>query len=287
MWFKRFVISNTLYIIWFVFYFTIAWAIFGADWKSFAIVSAIYAVSLTVAFSPVGEILLAITQGCREPQTDKEKNYLLPIFEEVYQSAKEVNPDLNSGMKIYIIDAMYVNAFAMGRKTIAVTRGAMETFNKEELKGVIAHELGHMTYGHTKALLLTNIGNLLFTAIVFVLGLIVKIADAITSITANMNIVCLVFKFITLVTKIYFHICVFLFVNLGQIILAINSQANEMQADKFAYTAGFGKHLTDALYLLQKISMNRKMKLSEWFKASHPHIATRIERLEYLEGLPE
>jgi Zn-dependent protease with chaperone function len=31
--------------------------------------------------------------------------------------------------------------------------------------------------------------------------------------------------------------------------------------------------------------MNTKMRLSEKLKASHPHVAYRIEQLEYLEDL--
>jgi len=247
-------------------------------------VSIIYIISITVALSPLGEMLLRFIEGCRLPKTEREKNYLLPLFEEAYENAKDVNPSLNKGINIYIMDAMYVNAFAMGRKTVAVTRGAMETFNAEELKGIIAHELGHITHGHTKALLLTNIGNILFTAIVFVLRLIVQLADSIAGITAYFNIMGIVFKVITFITGIFFYVSVFVFVNLGELILSLNSRANEMQADKFAYTTGFGKQLIDSLYLLQKISLTANVKPYERLKASHPHIASRIEQLERLES---
>jgi len=49
---------------------------------------------------------------------------------------------------IYIIEDMAINAFATGRKpelaSIAVTRGAIEKLNNEELEGVLAHELSHI-----------------------------------------------------------------------------------------------------------------------------------------------
>jgi len=67
-------------------------------------------------------------------------------------------------------------------------------------------------------------------------------------------------------------------------LLAANSRTNELQADKFAYDMGYGRELVMALYLLQKISMNRKIKLTDKLKASHPHIAGRIACLERLEG---
>jgi len=284
MWFVRFLKSNVLYISWFVLYFTIAWYILGFDGESFIITSIIYASSITLALSPVGEVLLGFSEGCRLPRTSEEKNYLLPIFEEVYQNAKQVNPSLNKNITLYIMDALYVNAFAIGRKTIAVTRGAIETFTAEELKGILAHELGHMTYGHTKALLLTYIGNIFFCIIVFVLRIIRFIAEFLTDIAARTNVVGLVLRFITFFSKILFNIYVFLFVNAGQILLSANSRTNELQADKFAHMVGYGQQLIEALYVIQKISINAQMTFADRLKASHPHTAYRIEQLEGLEN---
>ncbi len=49
---------------------------------------------------------------------------------------------------IYIIDEAAPNAFATGRKpekaVVAVTAGLLERLNRDELQGVIAHELGHI-----------------------------------------------------------------------------------------------------------------------------------------------
>lgn len=49
---------------------------------------------------------------------------------------------------VYIIDDAAPNAFATGRKpeksAVAVTAGLLETLNRDELQGVIAHELGHI-----------------------------------------------------------------------------------------------------------------------------------------------
>lgn len=283
MWLLRFLKSNVLYIIWFLLYFAFAWIILGQDWRSFYIASAVYGVSITLALSPIGEVVLRLLENCRKPATAKEKEYLIPLFEEVYQDAKEFNPSLNNGIKIYIMDAMYVNAFAIGRKTIAVTKGALETFNREELKGILAHELGHMTHGHTKALLLTLVGNLFFSLIIWVLRFILSFVEFLADVTASYNVIGYLFLFIGFLVRIIFEAFVFLFVNLGQLLLAINSRTNELIADKFAFQIEYGKQLIDALYLIQKISINRKLKLSEQLRASHPHTAFRIEALEKLE----
>jgi len=71
--------------------------------------------------------------------------------------------------------------------------------------------------------------------------------------------------------------------NISEIILAINSRSNETQADRFACDIGYGIELLDALYLLQKISIHREMKVMERIKSKHKRIAYRIRDLERLE----
>ena len=280
----KFLHSNSSYLVWFCFYFLIAWFVVGTNLNGFLIVFAVYSISIAVALSPVGEVILQITENCREPTTEQEKNYLLPMFEEVYEEAKERNPKLNKGIKIYIMDAMYVNAFAMGRKTVAVTRGAMETFTPDELKGILAHELGHIMHGHTKALLLSLIGNFFFTVIVWVLRLILHILQILSSILAHFNWIGWMFSIMTTIIQICVDLSVLIFVNLSHVILALNSRSNEIEADKFAHDIGYGMELISGLYLIQKISMNTRVKLIERVKASHPHTADRIASLERLEG---
>ncbi|RUA07269.1 MAG: peptidase M48 [Gammaproteobacteria bacterium] len=49
---------------------------------------------------------------------------------------------------LYLIPEQGINAFAAGKKSddaiVAITQGAMDNFNRNELSGVIAHEIGHV-----------------------------------------------------------------------------------------------------------------------------------------------
>ena len=71
----KFIGSNIAYILWFIIYFTIAWVvtiiIIDAVLMSFFIVLLIYTVSVAVALSPIGELLLTASHGCREPATEQ------------------------------------------------------------------------------------------------------------------------------------------------------------------------------------------------------------------------
>lgn len=275
-----FIKSNILYIIWSIVNFIISFLILGANGYSFLICLVLYTVSLTVALSPLGEWILRLINGARKLYTRREKDYLIPLFEEIYENIKQEYPNLPH-MEICIMDSLTVNACAMGRHTIAVTRGAVETFTEDELKGVLLHEIGHIVHGDTKATLLNLIGNGLFSIGVVIIKLALLILDLLLLPLFNetKGITVLVTSFI----RFIFNILLFAFTLTGNIILSINSRSNEYSADYFAYKMAYGEELISALYLLQKMSLEENMKLVQRMQASHPHIAKRIGRLEHLE----
>src|SRR3989344_4801321 len=63
--------------------------------------------------------------------------------------------------KVYIMPGQQINAFASGRDpknaVIAVTEGALEKLNKDELEGVIAHEIGHIANYDIRFMTLTAV----------------------------------------------------------------------------------------------------------------------------------
>lgn len=161
--FVEFFKNNWCYLVWFLFNFVISFLVTllcsSNPWIALAITIAIYAVSVAMALSPIGEFILRRSVGARPLATQKDKDYLLPLFQSVYDEVLELNPKTSKKIKLYIAEDYTVNAFAVGRNTIVLNRGAIEGFSEEQLKGVIAHEFGHLSHGDTKALLLTTVGN--------------------------------------------------------------------------------------------------------------------------------
>ena len=252
--------NNFLYILWFFVYFSIAWAMLGADGQSLFFCLLFYAVAMLVALSPIGEWFIRLTNHTRQLETNREIDYLVPIFEEVYDEAKEQYPYLPK-ITVYTIDSLVVNACTMGRHTVAVTRGAMETFSEDELKAVIAHEIGHILYGHTTALLLNIIGNGVFSVFVIVAKCVITILDLLQT-PFEKRTRGISYLFISLL-RFLFNVVLFVFMFIGNIILSSNSRNNEFQADEFAHQIGFGENLIESLYLLQKMSLGEEMELVE------------------------
>ena len=269
--------SNWIYLLWCTLYFIFTWLMFGATIESFGITFVIYAISMLVALSPLGEGILRLMHSVRTLDTKKEKEYLMPIFDEVYETAKEVCPNLRK-IKLFIVDAMYVNAFALGWSTVAVTRGAVQTLSEDELKGVIAHEIGHITRGHTIALLLTVVGNGMFTLMMIISQIIMNIITIIISVASGNVFV----RGMLMLSQSLSSAGYLLLMYMIQAILAINSRKNEFEADLFAYEIGYGENLVESLYLFHETTMNHKMTLLEKMRSSHPHLAKRIARLEEL-----
>jgi heat shock protein HtpX len=85
-------------------------------------------------------IVLAASRARPVKETDSPQ--LMNIVRELSIAANQPPP------KVYLIDDTAPNAFATGRDpkhaSIAVTKGLLEKLDREELQGVIAHELSHV-----------------------------------------------------------------------------------------------------------------------------------------------
>lgn len=79
----------------------------------------------------------------RAKEADKKK------YAKLYSIIKEITTKAHLPMpKVYIIDTPQSNAFATGRNpqhaAVAVTAGIMQLLDEKELRGVLAHEIGHI-----------------------------------------------------------------------------------------------------------------------------------------------
>ncbi len=106
------------------------------------IVAIVIAVGMSLVGYYAGDKIALATAGATGPVTLENNAYLYRMVE---------NLCITTGMplpKVYLIPAPQINAFATGRDpahaSIAVTIGAIEQLENEELEGVLAHELSHV-----------------------------------------------------------------------------------------------------------------------------------------------
>jgi len=267
---------NPAYLICTICYFFICRAFF----ISYSLLLLVYVILLLIGFSSLGEKLLRILNRVRPLETKRETEYLQPLFEEVYIRAKELYSYKLPNINICVIDNMTVNAIALGRHTIAVTKGAINTFSEDELKAVIAHEIAHILYGNTLASLYVLIGNGILSVFVLIARVFLFLLDWLKSSFVKKR--GLISFFLSLL-QLLFELNI-LVLNFGfQVILTANQRKNEFQADRFSYSIGYDTDMIEALYLLEKISLGDNSTIIQKMTASHPRITLRIKKLEELD----
>jgi len=129
---------------------------------------------LLLVASPLGEMLIRYMYGARKIITRQEKEYLAPLFMNVYRNVYETKKGTSRRIKLYIDRSMAVNAYAIGSNTIVVTRGAVNNLSPQELQGVIAHEFGHL-YNGDSLMMLTLLGGNLYIGIVMLVIRLIKV----------------------------------------------------------------------------------------------------------------
>lgn len=98
------------------------------------------------------EVVALSNQSCAQmDQQNKVAATNNKYHQRLQRVAKPVVKDLNGQQpqfKVYLVQD--VNAWAMANGCIRFYAGLMDKMNDDELRGVIAHEMGHVELGHSK-----------------------------------------------------------------------------------------------------------------------------------------
>ena len=120
-------------------------------------------IASAVAFAAGGRVMMSLTGA--EEVTAEEEPMLHNIVEEMAIAAGLPKP------KIAVIETDVPNAFATGmdpnNAAIGVTRGLLTKLSRDELQGVVGHEMGHIL----------NMDTRYMTAVAILVGLIALVCD--------------------------------------------------------------------------------------------------------------
>jgi heat shock protein HtpX len=71
----------------------------------------VYAVSLVIALSPVGECILRMQSGYKAIKRKDQIDCIEPIFKEVLEKARGLDPSIPADVKLYINNSSDVNCY--------------------------------------------------------------------------------------------------------------------------------------------------------------------------------
>ncbi len=241
-------------------------------WFAFAYLAA----GVLLFLRPFQRYVLAPLLGARRP-TAEEHALLQPAWRPVLQF-NELPPNR---YVLAVLPSNELNAFACGGHLVVVTTFALDTLPRDELSGVLAHELSHHLGLHVVALTISqwlSIPALVLARIGFFLQ---NVASAATSsfVQHSSSMTALGRLVAALLTAVSW---VFLAGLIASTVLsnAVGRNA-EFQADARAVSMGFGRPLAMALRrVLAEFGSDRPTTWRDKLAASHPPARTRVARID-------
>ena len=99
-----------------------------------------------VSLSPLGEAYVRFKERVKQLPRNEQTAWIYEMFDEVHAAARGVNAKISGKVKLYYKETEEINAYAVGHRTVIVTHGILR-FSPEQIKGVLAHEFGHISGG--------------------------------------------------------------------------------------------------------------------------------------------
>lgn len=237
---------------------------------------------LTSAF---GEVILRSISFSRKKlinfnkKPNEDTMRIQALFDEVHAKAMEKSQACPRKMKLYLNLDENINACIIGVQTMVINKGVL-SLSDNEIKGIIAHELGHAT--HSDSLLsvakfsanaIITIAVYLFVGIFTILGYSAAIFNNEDGILGAISSIIFIKIFTSIIKFVYF-----IWILIGNLCESITSRSHEYSADEFAILVGEGEGLISALRKIDSTPM-RKRRFYEGLFDSHPYTADRIARL--------
>lgn len=180
-----------------------------------------------------------------------------------------------SDYRLYVAQNQAPNAFALGNQHIAVTAGALQYLDDRELTGIMAHEMGHLQKGHTRAGLFIVGMNWFGRIIAWVYLMMNVLCRLVLWISFLGWLVAIVMTLINL----QYTLCQILLQMPANLLMYGGQRKEEYEADRYACTIGLGKELERGLMDLEAYYGERKLGFLERLYTDHPETKKRLLRI--------
>lgn len=231
-----------------------------------------------IGISAIGHAFIRLFIGARKP-IQREKQKFEPLLIEVLEKMNSImHTDFKiENMHILIKDVKEPNAQALGSDTIIITDGLLKMASDDELKGVLAHEVGHLYYKDSVILIAILFGSFATRVCAFLTIIYTAILSVLTEFKGYA--ILLVF----LVVPILFLLPLVAINWVGQKLLNLSllfmGRRYEYRADKLAKDLGYEIGLISFLEKVQAVNEHDNSFLGR-IVATHPVPMKRIGRLE-------
>ena len=261
-----------------VFFVFAAFASFGGNGgdntvKAGFIGIAVNIVVTLIALSPIGEAYVRMKEKVERVDRTPDTAGVYAIFDEVYAEAKKQSKFVGDKIRLYYKDTDEVNAYALGHRTVIITRGLINNMDADMIKGVLAHEFGHIASGDSDLKLGISVSNGILWLATIAFNLIIVLIAGLVAILSEKAGSWLSVLGITVVTLIYT-----IWVKLGMLLVNATSRKDEHAADAFAVDCGYGNHLYAALDTLDGVKT--RSSFFSLLASTHPDTVDRLKAIQ-------
>ena len=226
-----------------------------------------------IALSPIGEAYVRMKEKVERVDRTPDTAGVYMIFDEVYAEAKKQSKFVGNKIKLYYKDTDEVNAYALGHRTVIITRGLINNMDADMIRGVLAHEFGHIASGDSDLKLGISVSNGILWLATIAFNLIIVLIAGLVAILSEKAGNWLSVLGITIVTLIYT-----IWVKLGMLLVNATSRKDEYAADAFAVDCGYGNHLYAALDALDGVKT--KSSFVSLLASTHPDTVDRLKAIQ-------
>jgi Zn-dependent protease with chaperone function len=211
----------------------------------------------------------------------REKTRIEPLLSDVIE---ETNKKYGSSyrlqdLKIKVSDEKIVNAVALGYNTIVVNRGALNAFNDEQLRAILAHEMGHLFYRDSVRSIALIFSSFATRVVMWLYSIYIIVAAAFGRSARGDMAAMSLFSWIPVL--IFLPVVILNWVG-GKIFHLLNmamSRGAEYRSDAFAASLGYKADMISALEVMDSISNTDNSFIAK-LVATHPAPMQRIGALE-------